>query len=73
MIAAIFEAAGALIAGVMLFTISKGIIDPSSFTDPKLFVLIALLAAAVWVNLATFIGAPVSTTHSIVGGGWGPE
>ena len=71
-IAAIFEAAGALIAGGdVVTTISKGIIDPSSFTDPKLFVwamLSALLAAAVWVNLATFIGAPVSTTHSIVGG-----
>lgn len=71
-IAAIFEAAGALIAGGdVVTTISKGIIDPSSFSDPKLFVwamLSALLAAAVWVNLATFIGAPVSTTHSIVGG-----
>ena len=40
----------------------------------------ALLAGAVWLNMATAIGAPVSTTHSIVGGvlgagiaagGWG--
>ena len=71
-IAAIFEAAGALIAGGdVVTTISKGIIDPDSFSDPGLFVwamLSALLAAAVWVNLATYIGAPVSTTHSIVGG-----
>ena len=28
----------------------------------------ALIAAAVWVNLATMVGAPVSTTHSVVGG-----
>lgn len=28
----------------------------------------ALLGAAIWLNTATWIGAPVSTTHSIVGG-----
>lgn len=28
----------------------------------------ALLASALWVNLATWIGAPVSTTHAVVGG-----
>lgn len=71
-IAAVFEAAGALIAGGdVVNTISKGIVSPESFADQSVFIsamLAALLAAALWVNLATLIGAPVSTTHSIVGG-----
>lgn len=71
-IAAIFEAAGALIAGGdVVSTIRKGIIDPAGMTDMMTFVWVmmsALLAAALWLNLATWIGAPVSTTHSIVGG-----
>lgn len=70
--AMIFEAAGALIAGGdVVSTISKGIIDPSLIEDSMSFILAmgsALLAAALWLNLATWIGAPVSTTHSIVGG-----
>ncbi|MCE2492115.1 MAG: inorganic phosphate transporter [Alphaproteobacteria bacterium] len=71
-IAAIFESAGALIAGGdVVATISKGIIDPSLVADTTTFVwamMAALLSAAIWVNLATFIGAPVSTTHAVVGG-----
>jgi len=71
-IAAIFETAGALIAGGdVVRTISKGIIDPSLVADTQTFVwamMAALLASALWVNLATYIGAPVSTTHSVVGG-----
>jgi PiT family inorganic phosphate transporter len=71
-IAATFEAAGALIAGGdVVNTISKGVVSPEAFADQSVFVyamLAALLAAALWVNLATLIGAPVSTTHSIVGG-----
>jgi PiT family inorganic phosphate transporter len=71
-IAAIFESAGALLAGGdVVGTISKGIIDPSFVSDPKIFIwamFAALLSAALWVNLATWIGAPVSTTHSVVGG-----
>ena len=71
-IAAIFESAGALLAGGdVVNTISKGIIDPSLVDDASVFVLAmmaALIAAALWVNLATLIGAPVSTTHAVVGG-----
>ncbi|RED52358.1 inorganic phosphate transporter [Aestuariispira insulae] len=71
-IAAIFESAGALLAGGdVVSTISKGIIDPSLVQDDMVFVwamMAALLSSALWVNLATFIGAPVSTTHSVVGG-----
>lgn len=71
-IAAIFECAGALIAGGdVVQTISKGIIDPALVGSSDVFVWVmmsALLASALWVHLATFIGAPVSTTHAIVGG-----
>ena len=71
-IAAIFEAGGALIAGgEVVKTIKKGIIDPGMINDPQVFIwamTAALLSAAVWLNFATYVGAPVSTTHSIVGG-----
>jgi len=72
-IAAIFEASGALIAGGdVVKTIKKGIIDISAFggnTDSFIWAMMAaLLAAAVWLNFATMAKAPVSTTHSIVGG-----
>ena len=71
-IAAVFESAGALIAGGdVVGTISKGIIDVDAVSDKNIFLaamLAALISSALWVNLATWIGAPVSTTHSIVGG-----
>ncbi len=71
-IAAIFESAGALIAGGdVVSTISKGIVAPDSMADGSIFIwamMAALLSSALWVNLATWIGAPVSTTHSVVGG-----
>lgn len=71
-IAAIFEFAGAFIAGGhVTSTIRKGIIDPSAITgNPEILVfgmLAALLAAAVWLMVASVKGWPVSTTHSIVG------
>jgi PiT family inorganic phosphate transporter len=71
-IAAIFESAGALLAGGdVVSTISKGIIDPTAIEQSSIFIwamMAALISSAVWVNLATWIGAPVSTTHSVVGG-----
>ncbi|MCB1879316.1 MAG: inorganic phosphate transporter [Gammaproteobacteria bacterium] len=71
-IAAIFEFAGAFIAGGQVTaTIRKGIIDPSAIVGtPELLVygmLASLLAAAIWLMVASTRGWPVSTTHSIVG------
>lgn len=72
LIAAIFEATGALVAGGdVVSTIKKGIIDPALINDTDVFIwlmMAALLAGAIWLNVATALGAPVSTTHSIVGG-----
>lgn len=71
-IAAIFEAAGAIIAGGdVVGTIKSGIINPDAIADVNVFIWLmtaALLAGALWLNIATAAGAPVSTTHSIVGG-----
>ncbi len=71
-IAAVCESAGALLAGGdVVKTVSKGIIAPGesvSISEFRDLMLSALLAAALWINLATVLSAPVSTTHSIVGG-----
>lgn len=71
-IAAICESAGALLAGGdVVKTVAKGIVthgEDVSAEDFRLLMLSALLAAALWINLATYLNAPVSTTHSIVGG-----
>ena len=71
-IAAIFEFAGAFIAGGQVTkTIRKGIIDTDALAGtPELMIygmLAALLAAAIWLMIATTRGWPVSTTHTIVG------
>jgi len=84
-IAIVFEFLGAVLAGGHVTqTIRKGIIDPTSIiSHPEILVfgmLASLLAAAVWLMIASAKGWPVSTTHSIVGAivgfaivGIGPE
>jgi PiT family inorganic phosphate transporter len=71
-IAAVLEFGGAFLLGSNVSeTIQKGIIDPAMFlSTPNVFVvgmLSALLATAVWLQIATFFRWPVSTTHAIVG------
>ena len=71
-LAAIFEFLGAYLAGgEVTKTIRKGIVDADAFApDPNLLIwgmLAALLAAGVWLLIASKNGWPVSTTHSIVG------
>jgi len=71
-IAAIFEVAGAVFAGGrVVSTIESGIVDASLMPTGAAFawvMMAALLSAAVWINIATWSGAPISTTHSIAGG-----
>ena len=71
-IAGVFEVAGAILAGgEVTKTIRKGIIDVSSLSGtPELLVygmIASLLAAGIWLLVASRMGWPVSTTHSIVG------
>ncbi len=72
-IAAIFEFLGSMLVGNHVsLTIAKGIVNPHEYAaNSAIFaygMLATLLSAALWVNLATKLGMPVSTTHSIVGG-----
>jgi PiT family inorganic phosphate transporter len=71
-IAAIFEFAGAYLAGgAVTNTIRKGIVDSDVLSgSPELVIygmLASLLAAAIWLLIASRSGWPVSTTHTIVG------
>ena len=71
-VAAFLEFAGAFFVGTHVSeTIRKGIINPDIFIGNE-FMLVygmigALLAAAIWLQVASYFGWPVSTTHSIVG------
>lgn len=72
LIAMVFEFAGAYLAGgEVTSTIRKGIIDSGYFINtPELLVfgmISALLAAGIWLAFASYLGWPVSTTHSIIG------
>jgi inorganic phosphate transporter, PiT family len=71
-VAALMEFAGAFLVGSHVTnTVRKGIIDPVVFIgDPNSYIygmMAALLAAGTWLNIASYKGWPVSTTHSIVG------
>jgi len=72
LVAAIFEFSGAVFIGSRVTdTIRRGMVDTTIFVgEPVTLVygmMAALLAAAIWLNIATKYGLPVSTTHSIVG------
>jgi PiT family inorganic phosphate transporter len=72
LVAMVFEFAGAYLAGgEVTSTIRKGIIDATPFIDqPEVMIfgmISALLAAGIWLVVASYLGWPVSTTHSIVG------
>lgn len=71
LIAGIFEAAGAIIAGWDVVNTIKGwIIDPSWVADSGVFIgimLATLFGSAVWINIATYTKSPVSATHSVIG------
>lgn len=72
MIAMVFEFAGAYLAGgEVTSTIRKGIIDTAYYIDaPELLVfgmISALMSAGIWLAVASYLGWPVSTTHSIIG------
>lgn len=72
LIAMIFEFAGAYLAGgEVTDTIRQGVININLFAhDPQILVygmMSALLAAGTWLLVASFMGWPVSTTHSIIG------
>lgn len=69
--AALAEITGALFGGSeVVATVSRRLIDPASVADPAVLVqamMAAMMASALWVNLATWLGAPVSTTQTIIG------
>ncbi|MCD1265270.1 anion permease [Shinella sumterensis] len=71
-IAAVFEIAGALLAGRgVAETVASGILDRANFPSPEVFawaMMASLVSAAIWINIATLANAPISTTHAIIGG-----
>lgn len=70
--AAILEFCGAFFLGSNVSeTVESGIVKTSIFADHPLDLvygmLASLLAAGIWLQIASYFGWPVSTTHSIVG------
>jgi PiT family inorganic phosphate transporter len=70
-IAGVFEFAGAVLVGSHVSeTIKGGIISAEAFPDPMIYaiaMLACLIAATLWVFVATYFSLPISTTHAIVG------
>ena len=71
-LAAIFEFCGAYFFGAHVTeTVQSGIINGDIFAaEPRLYVvgmLGALLSCGIWLQVASYFGLPVSTTHSIIG------
>lgn len=71
-VAAVFEFLGAVLVGAHVTgTIRSGLFDPTLLVGREhtlaLGMLAALIGAGVWLQIATHMGYPVSTTHSIVG------
>lgn len=71
-VAAIAEFAGAvLVGGHVSDTVRKGMVDPNLFADVPMHLVFgmisALVAASIWLHIASSLGWPVSTTHSIIG------
>jgi len=72
LVAAIAEFAGAVfVGGHVSDTVRKGMVDPNLFADVPMHLVYgmisALIAASIWLHIASSLGWPVSTTHSIVG------
>jgi len=72
LVAAIAEFAGAvLVGGHVSDTVRKGMVDPNLFADMPMHLVYgmisSLIAASIWLHIASSLGWPVSTTHSIVG------
>src|SRR5437016_217574 len=58
--------AGAYLAGAMLDTFGKGLLQPGTAASFAA-ALATILGATLWVGFASRTGLPVSTTHAIVG------
>ncbi|MEM8629405.1 MAG: inorganic phosphate transporter [Chlamydiota bacterium] len=72
LLASVLEFSGAFLVGSHVSeTIQSGIIDPDIFaSEPIVFVLgmmSSLFATGLWLQMASYFGMPVSTTHAIIG------